>query len=103
MFTSALSGVQRITDDIYIEYYVLLGMLRQEVREANADAGRRDCWDENKRLGNREPGNGGYTGFRVLGEPLGKYQKIERIKTLDIYIYISAYQAIIRSYKKLKN
>ena len=35
----------------------------------------------------------------VLGEPLGEYRKIETLKRLNIYI--SAYQAIIRSYMKL--
>ena len=34
----------------------------------------------------------------LLGEFLGKYRKIETIKTLNIYI--SANQAIIRSYMK---
>ena len=35
----------------------------------------------------------------LLGEPLGKYHKIESIKTLNIYI--SAYKAIITSYMQL--
>ena len=34
----------------------------------------------------------------LLGEPLGKYHKIETLKRLNIYI--SAYQAIIRSSMK---
>ena len=34
----------------------------------------------------------------LLGEPLRKYHKIGTIKRLNIYIYISTYQAIIRSY-----
>ena len=37
----------------------------------------------------------------LLGEPLGKYQKIETLKILNIYIL--AYQAIIRNYMKLRN
>ena len=37
-------------------------------------------------------------GETLLGEPLGKNHKIETIKTLNIYI--SSYQAIIRSYMK---
>ena len=37
----------------------------------------------------------------LLGAPLGKYHKIETLKRLNIYI--SAYQAIIRSYMKLRN
>ena len=37
----------------------------------------------------------------VLGEPLGKYHKFETITTLNIYI--SAYQAIITSYMKMRN
>ena len=36
----------------------------------------------------------------LLGEPLGEYHKIKTIKTPNIYI--SAYQATIRSYMKLR-
>ena len=39
--------------------------------------------------------------FHLLGEPLGEYHKIESIKTINIYI--SAYQAILSSYMKLRN
>ena len=38
--------------------------------------------------------------YNLLGEPLGQYQKIETIKTLNIYI--STYLPIIRSYMKLR-
>ena len=41
----------------------------------------------------------GDTCLYLLGEYLGNYQKIETLKGLNIYI--SAYQAINRSYMKL--